>query len=693
MSELNTAINKGLINAGAGFVSLPEEVYNLGGLLDEKIGKKVGTISYGTPKMEGEKGFRLGNLFIGKYSPDYQYQRTDIPFLPSYEDAINKAKTFNAPGFKDMRNYEPGTNIADLPSVLDAEQPGLFDVISKGVEFGTGGGLFTGFKKTPTLVAGGSGATGQALEESGAIKEGSGWKYGLALDIIANVGFGMMKPNDVNRLKNILIDLEKNGQIDEVKQLLKFAKDNGINITVPEAVSSVTGNKSILQLADNVVATEGGSAIINQFTKNRFPQINDANRKWMNENFGTVNLDNIDPKIITNKFINSLVEAQDNITKKINEKARNLKAGGWKEFDAGSFNFELTTDYMNNLFKRFTTGDLVNAKIIKENILNKLQSANRTDLSITNLKKIYDEGKDITKNLRKEGSSQEALALDVELNQIKKILDNNEYYSRASEFTKRANNLLQGKFDALSIGGQVTKSNQATLDRSMNTIRSVLFDENVTSKNIKNLYTELNKIDKSLFPEVSSMLLQKNFMKIATKGDDANIGFKFYNSMMSPKNVSLTEEIIKGSAIAQGKNPNEVWKGFTQLMNVYKATGNAAKPGSQTASRQDFKENLSRLGIPLENFEITKPMSFVEGIKNAIFNKRATEYADAFVSEDGLDRLIKIANASSFDQIVDNNKAILGFVGNEDMNMDGEKPIINEQKIINIEQYNESGVL
>jgi len=282
------------------------------------------------------------------------------------------------------------------------------------------------------------------------------------------------------------------------------------------------------------------------------------------------------------------------------------------------------------------------------------------------------------------------LALDVELNQIKKILDNNEYYSRASEFTKRANNLLQGKFDALSIGGQVTKSNQANLDRSMNTIRSVLFDENVTSKNIKNLYTELNKIDKSLFPEVSSMLLQKNFMKIATKGDDANIGFKFYNSMMSPKNASLTEEIIKGSAIAQGKNPNEVWKGFTQLMNVYKATGNAAKPGSATASRTDFKENLSRLGIPLENFEITKPMSFIEGIKNAIFNKRATEYADAFVSEDGLDKLIAIANASSFDQIIDNNKAILGFLNQE--NVEGQEEL-NEQKIINLEQYEKSGVL
>jgi hypothetical protein len=160
--------------------------------------------------------------------------------------------------------------------------------------------------------------------------------------------------------------------------------------------------------------------------------------------------------------------------------------------------------------------------------------------------------------------------------------------------------------------------------------------------------------------------------------------------MMSPKNVSLTEEIIKGSAIAQGKDPNKVWQGFTQLMNVYKATGSAAKPGSQTASRQEFKENLKRLNIPLENFEVTKPMSFVEGIKNNLYNQRATELANAFVSDDGLESLIKIANASSFDQIVDNNKAILGFLNQE--NVEGQEEL-NEQKIINLEQYEKSGVL
>ena len=140
--------------------------------------------------------------------------------------------------------------------------------------------------------------------------------------------------------------------------------------------------------------------------------------------------------------------------------------------------------------------------------------------------------------------------------------------------------------------------------------------------------------------------------------------------------------------IAQGKNPDEVWKGFTQLMNVYKATGNAAKPGSGTASRQEFKAELKKLNVPLEGFDITRPFSFLDGLKNGLSKARAEELANAFTNPNGLDELIKIANASSFDQIVQNNKAILGFINPES----DEQRIINEQKIINMEQYNESGV-
>ena len=83
-------------------------------------------------------------------------------------------------------------------------------------------------------------------------------------------------------------------------------------------------------------------------------------------------------------------------------------------------------------------------------------------------------------------------------------------------------------------------------------------------------------------------------------------------------------------------------------------------------------------------------MSFVEGIKNNLYNQRATELANAFVSDDGLESLIKIANASSFDQIIDNNKAILGFLNQE--SVEGQEEL-NEQKIINLEQYEKSGVL
>ena len=41
-----------------------------------------------------------------------------------------------------------------------------------------------------------------------------------------------------------------------------------------------------------------------------------------------------------------------------------------------------------------------------------------------------------------------------EAKNIKGILDSNEYFARASEFTKRANNALAGRLDTLSLGGK-----------------------------------------------------------------------------------------------------------------------------------------------------------------------------------------------------------------------------------------------
>ena len=342
---------------------------------------------------------------------------------------------------------------------------------------------------------------------------------------------------------------------------------------------------------------------------------------------------------------------------------------------------------MKNLFNRVKSGDTASRALIEENILNKITRSGKSDLSITNLKTIYDDGMDIVKDLRVGGQRSKAFQLETELRLIREVLNNNQYYKRASEFTVKANKKLSEKMDAFTIGGQVSKIKN--LENSMSTIRKVLFSEDVSYLNIQRLSKELNKIDPKLFPEVSGMLFSKNFTKLLNKADDPMIGLKFYN-MMIGKNQKLTESLIKGTASAQGKNVDEAWKGFQKLMTIYKSTGVRATKGSQTAARGEQMAEWKKLGIPLEGLDITKPSTLLEGFKNYLFNSRAEDLAKAFTDPNGIEMLTKIANASRWDQVASNMNALFGLIPEEIK--EGDPPHIKEKKIIKNKLEENTGV-
>jgi hypothetical protein len=342
---------------------------------------------------------------------------------------------------------------------------------------------------------------------------------------------------------------------------------------------------------------------------------------------------------------------------------------------------------MKNLSNRIKNGDTASKGLIQENILNKITAQGKTDLSITNLKTIYDDGMDVVKDLKANNQHNKAFQLNAELKLIRTVLDNNQYYKRASEFTVKANKKLSEKMDAFTIGGQVSKIKN--LENSMSTIRKVLFSEDVSPLNIQKLSKELNKIDPSLFPEVSGMLFSKNFTKLMNKADDPMIGMKFYNLMMG-KNQKLTEQLIKGTASAQGKNVDEAWLGFQKLMTIYKSTGFRATKGSSTAARKEQFEEWKKLGIPLEGVDITKPSTLLEGFKNYLFNSRAEDLATAFTDPNGIEKLIKIANASRWGQISSNMNALFGLIPEEVK--EGEPEHIKQQNIIKNELLEKTGV-
>tara|TARA_R100000655_G_scaffold73719_1_gene112239 strand:- start:417 stop:2420 length:2004 start_codon:yes stop_codon:yes gene_type:complete len=658
-SDVGNSLPSGLLKAGAGLLSFPETIWNLAG--------------HGGAWAERKLGDATGLKIPGLMNSDAKYEDVNIPLLPSYDEAKNYMRIFKNVDGEPIVDYDSKT----LPGKM----------VNTAAEWGLGGGAFTKFQKFPTLMAAGAGATGEAVEGTGVISEGQAWKVGLAVDIIGNISHGVIKPNDAKRLKMILDDLSENGQLDEVQNIINAANEKGIKLTVPEAIAGVTDDTAILSVADNVYATSGGGTIIDKFTKNRFPQLNEANRNFLNENFDIINVDSIDPKIVTNKFVSTLIKGQDDIRIAINNKARQLKDGGWAKFDEGTFNFEVTAAYMKNLSNRIKNGDTASKGLIQENILNKITAQGKTDLSITNLKKIYDDGMDVVKDLKANNQHNKAFQLNAELKLIRTVLDNNQYYKRASEFTVKANKKLSEKMDAFTIGGQVNKIKN--LENSMSTIRKVLFSEDVSPLNIQKLSKELNKIDPSLFPEVSGMLFSKNFTKLMNKADDPMIGMKFYNLMMG-KNQKLTEQLIKGTASAQGKNVDEAWLGFQKLMTIYKSTGFRATKGSSTAARKEQFEEWKKLGIPLEGVDITKPSTLLEGFKNYLFNSRAEDLATAFTDPNGIEKLIKIANASRWGQISSNMNALFGLIPEEVK--EGEPEHIKQQNIIKNELLEKTGV-
>ena len=648
-TDVAGALQSGLLTAGAGIVSAPEEIANLAGRFGNFLGGKIGT------------------------KPVQEYEKFNIPLLPSYDQAKDKLRSIKNKDGNSLIDFEPKTKTGNI--------------VKKAAEYGVGAGVFTLGRKAPAIIAALSGAAGEGLEQSGAVSEGQGWKISLAMDIIGNISHGMIKPNDAKRLKTLLDDLKNNNQLEEVQVVINAAREKGIKLTVPEAIAGVTGDTSILSITDNVYSTVGGGSIINKFTKDRFNHIDEANRNFLNKNFDIIDVAAIDPKIITNKFVTTLIKGQDDIRVAINKKARELKNGGWAKFDEGTFNFEVTSAYMKDLFKRINSGDTASKGLIQDNILNKITASGKSDLSITNLQKIYNDGMDVVTELYAAKQTSKGFQLQGELKLIKSVLDNNSYYKRASEFTVRANKKLSEKMDALTIGGQV--NNTKKLENSMNTIRGVLFDENVSYLNIQKLSKELNKIDASLFPEVSGMLFSKNFTKLKGKAEDPMIGMKFYNLMMG-KNEKLTEQLIKGTASAQGKNVDEAWKGFQTLMTIYKSTGFKATKGSQTADRIEQMTEWKRLGIPLEGLNITKPLSFLDGFRNYLFNSRTEDLAKAFTDPNGIEKLMKIANASSWGQINSNMKALFGLIPEEIK--EGEPEHIKQQNIINNKLLQETGV-
>ena len=654
------ATGAGILNSAASLPSLPEELINLLRLGKDKAGQKLGLID-----------------------KDKKTTRVDIPFAPSYEQMMNLTKK----GQIDVPFTDTTLNIPNYDTILgDAlsydAQTGLGQYAQTAAEFATPSKLL----RANPYISGGAGILSEVAEDFTPVKEGQGWILGVGFDIVGQILNGVRNPAHIVRLQTVMDDLVKNNQLTDAKDLMKYAKENNINLTAPEAILATVdeaGTSLSSILADTVVNPKG-AGIIETFTAKRFPQISNANREWLNKNLGDMDLNLIEVDKITNKFVNTIKKRSENYRTNITERAKNYNSkiikGGWDAFDNTII---VTSDgkaikgIINANLKEYQLGikkflkDPENSSVAKayqENIASLMPD--NAPLTHTGMHKIYKTlGKKIDDLKGDVKPNKELIQLmTLEKKRIGQILQQNDYWQRANEFTRKANRIVVDKaMKGLRVNGRIGNKTEG----SLKLLNKILLGDDISPINIQRLSTELNKIDKTLFPELANLVLSKKFEKLATKSGNKNVGFQFYEAVLGKGNEKLIKEIIYGSAKAQGKNPDEVWKGFQKLMLVYKGTGQMPALNSATAARGEYFKDLKSFNIFVDEISLAKPLDpLLNPLRNMLADNRSAALAKIFTSADGIDQMINIAKTNTFNKLTNAVQETMAQINNQAQGVD-----------------------
>ena len=629
LQDVGMSALSGLGKTASGILSAPEELFNLG---------KLGV-----------------NKVRGLLNPDanIEFQRTDIPLLPSFQQMEEKR-------MKDpVLSYETQTKFGEFASTI--------------AEFGGGGRLFG---KIPGRVGAFAGGVKEGTE--GVLGEGGSTALALGVDLGLNAIFSMRNPAHILSLKQSIQNLKSQGKLDEAQKLIDKANDIGVNLSAPEAIAEVSGDKTILGALDSIGKSEGGMSVVNNFTKDRFSQLSGANLKYLNDMFPDFDASKVDTGAFTNKFVNSLIDQSDNIKQAINQKARTLKRGGWAKFDADNDLAMAGETYLDSLNTAIKNETVANRTFYNE-IANRLRSGSGK-VKNTDLQDAYNYAVKQSKNAELDSTAQ--LIFKSEAKNIKGILDSNEYFARASEFTKRANNALAGRLDTLSLGGKdLNKANP-----TFTLLENILFDpKNVDPINIIRLNKELNKIDKNLFPELAGLVMNKKINSIIKATPSDMVGKNIFEMYMGKGQKPLTLQMIKGVATSQGKDPAKAVKGFEDLMQVFEASANLPGAGSQTMTRTQFQKSLENLGI----FDLDPAnLGIFQKIRTKVGEMRAEELAKIFFSPNAIEKMSNLgSNKKKYANTV---LDILNDASREFAEVDTkttQKEQNQQQELINLKEY------
>ena len=588
-------------------------------------------------------GKNFASKKLGLAHPDQQAEYIDIPFLPSFSEAksffqsptqgtafkaseglltqgkqneikmglLEQGIFPNSPEWKD-KYYNAVYEALDLPTNEYETKAG--EVLSTPAEwFGMG----APFGKTAAKISGFAGGVNEALKAIG-VDENHALVGSLGIDFALTLAAGVRNPKIINQFNASVKDAIQKGSIKDAKELMQFAKENNIPLLGVEALAQATGDQSLIKLAKLVAQSEKGKKYFLGLN-NRKLVLSEKSEQFVNDFFGAGNIRYLD---VTDNMVKTIQKARDDLLKNINAHARK---NGYKKFDLNQHGEKATAEVYDILINLSKNKSITKSKSkALERIANEIKGKDQKALQDLS----QGLGKDI-KGLRITDPKQAGYLQEIK-GYVDTALKQIDGYEQGNKIYQKLFNRLVAPLDDLG-----TKGKEATLG---------LLEKVILGKNdyvsVNALATQLNKIDKKLFPEVAQALFSEVLGKVKiSESMGGAIKNAFYGTTNKQKQI---EAILRGVANAQGKNPEKVIKGFKAFLDTMEATSKYSGGESITAKALQTSEGM---GSKLGKINIGTPFSWFDTL---VANKNWDQLGQMLTAPNSIDIMVRIANTPAY---------------------------------------------
>ena len=588
-------------------------------------------------------GKNFASKKLGLAHPDQQAEYIDIPFLPSFSEAksffqsptqgtafkaseglltqgkqneikmglLEQGIFPNSPEWKD-KYYNAVYEALDLPTNEYETKAG--EVLSTPAEwFGMG----APFGKTAAKISGFAGGVNEALKAIG-VDENHALVGSLGIDFALTLAAGVRNPKIINQFNASVKDAIQKGSIKDAKELMQFAKENNIPLLGVEALAQATGDQSLIKLAKLVAQSDKGKKYFLGLN-NRKLVLSEKSEQFVNDFFGAGNIRYLD---VTDNMVKTIQKARDDLLKNINAHARK---NGYKKFDLNQHGEKATAEVYDILINLSKNKSITKSKSkALERIANEIKGKDQKALQDLS----QGLGKDI-KGLRITDPKQAGYLQEIK-GYVDTALKQIDGYEQGNKIYQKLFNRLVAPLDDLG-----TKGKEATLG---------LLEKVILGKNdyvsVNALATQLNKIDKKLFPEVAQALFSEVLGKVKiSESMGGAIKNAFYGTTNKQKQI---EAILRGVANAQGKDPNKVIKGFKAFLDTMEATSKYSGGESITAKALQTSEGM---GSKLAKLNIGTPFAWFDTL---VSNKNWDQLGQILTAPNSIDIMVRIANTPAY---------------------------------------------